>query len=416
MAKVKSARQRAQESVANYQGTIYDAMANEYISDLEQKDYVRKGQAIDDTAKLFAQGIKLADNIYQNKEENVEFEGYVADLEGATGEKFRYEQVSMLDVLSGKNEFKDIFQEKMSLGGESLTKGQIEARAKLLDPETIDRSLSSGWKYGDETRALSGTQKIGYKAGALMDPEVANKVGKMIYEGQGFQAWSTRMKVLDEVMQSEQNKIYGWFDEDEQKKFYQQKDIYEAETSTESQKEAASEELMKMFKSVSKADEDGNRRIQWDDIKGFIEKAESKTRYDIGKNLDDDGKLLSYDIGPYQINSNWIMQGDGSFELTEDKTPYALYDNINEYLDSITDFETFEDTSFYGEREGFYDKTLSANPFKNIDWADLRGDRSIFKKYRNQDVIDPFETDEEGNKRKEALLEAGLINEYWEVY
>tara|TARA_Y100000361_G_scaffold91633_1_gene81700 strand:- start:193 stop:1443 length:1251 start_codon:yes stop_codon:yes gene_type:complete len=416
MAKVKSARQRAQESVANYQGTIYDAMANEYISNLEQKDYVRKGQAIDDTAKLFAQGIKLADNIYQNKEENVEFEGYVADLEGATGEKFRYEQVSMLDVLSGKNEFKDIFQEKMSLGGESLTKGQIEARAKLLDPETIDRSLSSGWKYGDETRALSGTQKIGYKAGALMDPEVANKVGKMIYEGQGFQAWSTRMKVLDEVMQSEQNKIYGWFDEDEQKKFYQQKDIYEAETSTESQKEAASEELMKMFKSVSKADEDGNRRIQWDDIKGFIEKAESKTRYDIGKNLDDDGKLLSYDIGPYQINSNWIMQGDGSFELTEDKTPYALYDNINEYLDSITDFETFEDTSFYGEREGFYDKTLSANPFKNIDWADLRGDRSIFKKYRNQDVIDPFETDEEGNKRKEALLEAGLINEYWEVY
>lgn len=416
MAKVKSARQRAQESVANYQGTIYDAMANEYISNLEQKDYVRKGQAIDDTTKLFAQGIKLADNIYQNKEENVEFEGYVADLEGATGEKFRYEQVSMLDVLSGKNEFKDIFQEKMSLGGESLTKGQIEARAKLLDPETIDRSLSSGWKYGDETRALSGTQKIGYKAGALMDPEVADKVGKMIYEGQGFQAWSTRMKVLDAVMESEQNKIYGWFDEDEQKKFYQQKDIYEAETSTEAQKEAASEELMKMFKSVSKADEQGNRRIQWDDIKGFIEKAESKTRYDIGKNLDDDGKLLSYDIGPYQINSNWIMQGDGSFELTEDKTPYALYDNINEYLDSITDFETFEDTSFYGEREGFYDKTLSANPFKNIDWADLRGDRSIFKKYRNQDVIDPFETDEEGNKRKEALLEAGLINEYWEVY
>jgi len=416
MAKVKSARRRAQESVANYQGTMYDAMANEYISNLEQQDYVRKGKAINDTTQLLTQGLKLVDNIYKNKEENVEFEGYVADLEGASGQKFKYEQVSMLDVLSGKNEFGDMFQEKMSLGGESLTKGQIEARAKLLDPETIDRSLSSGWKYGDETRALSGTQKIGYKAGALMDPEVADKVGKMIYEGQGFQAWSTRMKVLDEIMQSEQNKEFGWFDKDEQKKFYQQKDIYEAETSTDAQKEAASDELMKMFKSVSKADEQGSRKIQWDDIKSFIEKAESETRYDIGENVDDDGKLLSYDIGPYQINSNWIMQGDGTFELTKDKTPYALYDNINEYLDTVTDFETFEDTSFYGEREGFYDKTFSANPLKNIDWADLKGDRSIFKKYRNEDVIDPFKTDEEGNKRKEALLKAGLINEYWEVY
>tara|TARA_X000000368_G_C23057858_1_gene724890 strand:- start:7541 stop:8791 length:1251 start_codon:yes stop_codon:yes gene_type:complete len=416
MAKVKSARRRAQESIANYQGTMYDAMANEYIANLEQEDFVRKGQVIDDTTNLLLQGIKLGSNVYQNKVERGEFEGYVADLEGATGQKFKYEQVSMLDVLSGKNEFGDMFQEKMSLGGESLTKGQIEARAKLLDPETIDKSLSSGWKYGDETRALSGTQKIGYKAGALMDPEVANKVGKMIYEGQGFQAWSTRMKVLDEVMQSEQNKEFGWFDKEEQKKFYQQKDIYEAETSTDAQKEAASDELMKMFKSVSKADEQGSRKIQWDNIKSFIEKAESETRYDIGENLDDDGRLLSYDIGPYQINSNWIMQGDGTFELTADKTPYALYDNINEYLDTVTDFETFEDTSFYGEREGFYDKTLSANPLKNIDWADLKGDRSIFKKYRNEDVIDPFETDEEGNKRKEALLKAGLINEYWEVY
>ena len=415
MAKVKSARRRAQESIANYQGTMYDAMANEYISNLEQEDYVRKGQNISDTTKLVAQAGKLIDNFYKQKEENVEFEGYVADLEGATGEKFKYEHASFLDVLSGKNKFGEMFQEKMTFGGEKVTRGQIEARAKLLDPETIDRSLSSGWKYGDETKALAGTQKIGYKAGALMDREVSNTVGKMIYEGQGFQAWSTRMAVLDDLMQSEQNAVNNWFDKDEQKLFYLQKDIYEAETSTEAQKDAASDELMKMYKSVSEEVE-GTRRVEWDDIKSFIEARESETDYDIGKNYTDDGKLASYDIGPYQINTNWIMQGDGSFELTQDKTPYALYDNINEYLDTITDFETFEDSSFFGEREGFYDKTLSANPLKNIDWADLKGDRSIFKKYRNEEVIDPFETDEEGNKRKEALLKAGLINEYWEVY
>lgn len=424
--RVKSAYMRAAQHAGKYQKSLYDAIASSYEGQQQVQGIALKDKAFQQNIALGGQLLQLGQSIKDKRDYNKEMETYVGEVEKQTGTPLIYERTSLLDVLSGKDDLKNLFEEKFRFGDEELTKGQIEARAMMSmhDEDYEYKGEASGWEYGTETRGLAGSQRIGYKYGSLMDEETASAVGEKIYDKTGFSSWSTKLKVLGDIMESDANlKTEGfdrgrWFNPEERDAYKQQKKIYESEGSTEKQKELAAEKLEDMYSLV-------NERMNWEDVKGFIRKRESSTPYDVNKNLDKSGKITSYDIGPYQINSRWVEEGEGSFQFTEEGGPYALYDDINKYLDEqVVNMAVVEPNYNFGKREGFYSPDMNEkNPLKrfgsavkNIDWDDLVGKDSIFRKYRNQAPIDPFAGDDEHTKRFDSLSKAGLINEYWEIY
>lgn len=424
---------RAAEAAGEFQTSLYDAMSFEDDAKLRANMTELKQNTRQQNRNTAMQMLQLVDNITNEQEEKREFESAVAEYEKGTNTKMNYQSTSFLDALSGKGTFKDYLSGNvdMKFGGKSVSRAEIEAyklqRDAMAPEDKVDLGKSSGWKFGQNTIAIPGSQRQGFELAELMDPETASVVGEMIYNkdtgGQGLEAWSTKREVLSDLMNSKENLNMQWFDKNEISDFNTQKAIFENKGTSDINKKKASDKIQKYYAMVQPG------RVEWDDLKGFIEDRESETPYDVFVNQKEKGNVNSggMDIGPYQINSKFVLSGEGTWEKQappkgqedmawEDRIDYKLYSDINAYLsDRVKNYKVQHDNSYYGNRKGFITKD-------GIDWSDLFGhdedgkSNSIFKKYRNKEDLNPFQESDKDMKRKQALMKAGLINENWETF
>jgi|TARA_R110002110_G_scaffold76302_2_gene201108 hypothetical protein len=424
---------RAAQAAGEFQTSLYDAMSFEDDALTTAKAWELKKDAKTENRNTGMQMLQLADNVINEQEEKREFEDAVAEYEVGTGTRLNYQSTSFLDALSGKGTFKDYLSGNvdMKAGGNTITRAEIEAyklkRDAIAPEDKVNLGEASGWKFGQNTIAIPGSQRQGFELAELMNPESASIVGEMIYNkdtgGQGLEAWSTKREVLSDLMNSEENTNMQWFSKEEISDFNTQRAIFENEGTSDRNKKKASDKIQKYYAMVQPG------RVEWDDLKGFIAARESKTPYDIYKNQKELGNVNSggFDIGLYQINSKFVLSGEGTWEKQaapkgqedmawEDRIDYKLYSDINAYLsDRVKNYKVQHDTSYYGNRKGFITKD-------GIDWSDLFGhdeegkSNSIFKKYRNREDLNPYQESDKDMKRKQALMDAGLINENWETF
>ena len=183
---------QAAMAAGKYQKSLYDAIASSYEGQQQVQGIALKDKAFQQNIALGGQLLQLGQSIKDKRDYNKEMETYVGEVEKQTGTPLIYERTSLLDVLSGKDDLKNLFEEKFRFGDEELTKGQIEARAMMSmhDEDYEYKGEASGWEYGTETRGLAGSQRIGYKYGSLMDEETGSAVGEKIYHKTGFYSWS----------------------------------------------------------------------------------------------------------------------------------------------------------------------------------------------------------------------------------
>ena len=153
-------------------------------------------------------------------------------------------------------------------------------------------------------------------------------------------------------------------------------------------KRKANQELQQIYSQIS-------QKYSWDEIKGEIAQAESGNNpYAI--NVNEKGR--GFDIGKYQINSRYIVGGEGSYELNADGTPSQMFADIKQILDKgLVGVEVEQKSSYTGKKPGF-------------DMGDVFGKDSIFNK---EDEIDYGFEDK---NIYETLYDNNLIDENWNMY
>ena len=110
--RVKSAYMRAAKHAGKYQKSLYDAIASSYEGQQQVQGIALKDKAFQQNIALGGQLLQLGQSIKDKRDYNKEMETYVGEVEKQTGTPLIYERTSLLDVLSGKDDLKNLFEEK----------------------------------------------------------------------------------------------------------------------------------------------------------------------------------------------------------------------------------------------------------------------------------------------------------------
>ena len=452
---IKSNYMRAAEAEGQYQKSVYDALGF--------RDELKYGEARleedanitqswkDAAAELLVTG-QYAINALEDRKKT---EQGVANLESITGKTLNFQKVSFLDVLSGKNEWENLWDKKYLFGGEEYTEPEIMAYSELSDKQKEQIKFKpSQWKYGQESLPVADSQREGLQLSAVGTEEIGYQVGGRIYggsrftgeqfegldlKGRGLGEWSSAGLVYEDYWKGQfateedrllfeetadiilgdtaKRRTYTNLEDQledelgidmkemnityaELKEFKANRDVLNDELSTEKQKIEATKRLNKIYRNFSD-------KVMWDEIAPYVKDREGI--YDSNTNtwaVRKNKKELGFDLGPYQINTGWVLPNrlGGRWEKTDEGGNYKLYDMVNSYLDTVVDMEPPKtDNRFYGERPEF-------------DPGDIFGEDTIFNKYRNQEQVNPFVGDEEAEQRKQDLMEQGIIDEYYNVF
>ena len=184
---IKSNYMRAAEAEGQYQKSVYDALGF--------RDELKYGEARleedanitqswkDAAAELLVTG-QYAINALEDRKKT---EQGVANLESITGKTLNFQKVSFLDVLSGKNEWENLWDKKYLFGGEEYTEPEIMAYSELSDKQKEQIKFKpSQWKYGQESLPVADSQREGLQLSAVGTEEIGYQVGGRIYGGSRF--------------------------------------------------------------------------------------------------------------------------------------------------------------------------------------------------------------------------------------
>jgi hypothetical protein len=409
---IKSSYVRASESMANYKASMYDVMTQGKIGEMQLQSMEDKANQNQRLLEASAEVVNYFEGRNQRMANRELVEKGVAIAENNLKLKVNYDKVTLKDVLEKKSKLTEVGTETFKFGNRTFTEAQLIALAKTHEknemaylagedvPEPAPISDTSGWTYEQgETKAIEGTSPMSFKIANAMTEENAFNAAEDIYDlggnrnednfTGGIYQWSARNAIVNAMWEDNPN-ITG-LSEDEYEDFQNLSKISLSDVSSDVEKKNANKKLKEYYMKVS----DKN---SWAQIAPYVRTAESSdNQYAINKNKEGRG----FDIGPYQINTRWILDGPDSYKFNADgETLYSAWSAVNDSLQS--GLENYEapviPSENFGKKEGF-------------DMGDLFGDKSIFNKYENQETINPF-----GDERYKVLQDYGIIDENWNLY
>lgn len=408
---IKSSYVRASESMANYKASMYDVMTQGEIGKMQL-------QSMEDDAnrkqRLYEAGGEVI-NWFEGRNDRLKnrelVEKGVAIAESNLDVRVNYDKVTLDDVLQKKSKLVDVGNQTWKFGNRSFTSAQLIALAKTHEKNEMaylagedvpepNQITGSGWTFeSGETKAMTGTSSMSFKVANAMTEENAYNAAEDIYDlggnrnednfSGGIYQWSARNSIVNAMYEA--NPDSTTFTPDEYEDFKNASKISLSKMTSKEEKDSANKKLKKYYMRVT-------NNNSWKQISSFVRTAESSdNQYAINKNSEGKG----FDIGPYQINTRWIMDGADSYKFGADgETLYSAWTAVDDSLKAgLENFETPEIPSEnYGNKEGF-------------DMGDLFGDKSIFNKYDKQENMNPF-----GDERYQLLQDYGIIDENWNLY
>jgi hypothetical protein len=407
---IKSSYVRASEAMGQYKSSMYNAVTQEKIGEMQKEETTQEANAIQRGLEFGGEIITYLEARNQEKKDMRLIEKGVAVAEANTKVRVNYDKVTLADILNKDGKLTDLGRETWRFGNKTFDAAQMIALAKTHDqnemkfltgedvPEPASLANSSGWTFkSGETSALSGTSSMGYKLGAAMDEESAYLAANSIYDlggskssqSHGIYQWSARGAIVDSLFTAEGERS-GLTNED-YKNFTRLKGIVNNDISTEEEKKKANTKLKPFYAKVTENN-------SWKQIAPHVRTAESSDEpYTINRNESGRG----FDIGPYQINTRWIMEGDNSYQIGGDGVSlYEAWSQVDKDLKSgLAGYEAPETPlPYFGKKEGF-------------DMGDIFGDNSMRNKDDSLDNMNPF-----GDPRYQKLLDYGIIDKNWNVF
>tara|TARA_B100002019_G_scaffold172642_1_gene149227 strand:- start:1944 stop:3182 length:1239 start_codon:yes stop_codon:yes gene_type:complete len=401
---IKSAAERLAISKAAYKSKSYDIAAQQGLLKLGINNLNQREQARQNFLAFSGQFINYLDKLNQYNQDNKIIEDGIAQAEVNLGIKVNYQRVGFDDVLRGDAKIKDLGKETFLFGNKEYSRAQLKALGRTVqenemailageDVEPVDLSGASGWTFAEgESKAIVNSSKDSLKLGVALNELVNEEAAKKIYEDYGgIKQWSTAAKVVENLLNKDPDlAVYGKNNQrvNLKERFTTLRDTINNELNSDVVKRKANEELQQIYSQIS-------QKYSWDEIKGEIAQAESGNNpYAI--NINEDGR--GFDVGKYQINSRYLVGGEGSYELNADGTPSQMFADIQQILDKgLVGVEVEQKSSYTGKKPGF-------------DMGDLVGKDSIFNKEVEIDY--GFED----KNIYETLYDNNLIDENWNMY
>tara|TARA_Y100001937_G_scaffold89224_1_gene120626 strand:- start:13274 stop:14512 length:1239 start_codon:yes stop_codon:yes gene_type:complete len=402
--KIKTAAENLVISKGEYKATSYDLMGQRGLLKLGINSLNQREQARQNFLGFSGAFINYLDKLNNYNKENKIIEDGIAQAEVNLKTKVNYQRVGFDDVLRGDAKLKDLGEQSFLFGNVEYTRAQLKALGRTVqenemailageDVEPIDLSGSSGFTFAQgESEVLANSSKDSLRLGVALNEQVNEETAKYIYEKQGgIKQWSTAAKVVENLLNKNPDlAVYG---KDNQRvnlkeRFTTLRDTVNNKLNSDAVIRKANEELQDMYAQISQV-------YSWDEIKGEIAQAESSDNpYAI--NINKEGR--GFDVGKYQINSRYLIGGEGSYELNADGTPSQMFQDIKEIIDrGLGDVKIEPKDNFTGRMIG-------------PDIGDLIGKNSIFNK--EEEIDYGFED----KNIYEALYDNNLIDENWNMY
>ena len=402
--KIKTAAENLVISKGEYKATSYDLMGQRGLLKLGINSLNQREQARQNFLGFSGAFINYLDKLNNYNKENKIIEDGIAQAEVNLKTKVNYQRVGFDDVLRGDAKLKDLGEQSFLFGNVEYTRAQLKALGRTVqenemailageDVEPIDLSGSSGFTFAQgESKVLANSSKDSLRLGVALNEQVNEETAKYIYEKQGgIKQWSTAAKVVENLLNKNPDlAVYG---KDNQRvnlkeRFTTLRDTVNNKLNSDAVIRKANQELQDMYAQISQV-------YSWDEIKGEIAQAESSDNpYAI--NINKEGR--GFDVGKYQINSRYLIGGEGSYELNADGTPSQMFQDIKEIIDrGLGDVKIEPKDNFTGRMIG-------------PDIGDLIGKNSIFNK--EEEIDYGFED----KNIYEALYDNNLIDENWNMY
>lgn len=180
MAKLKSSYTRAAEAMGSYKGSMYSAMAEQDIGNIKSKSILDKVNRQQELLNLAAEGVRTAEIMSGERENEAEIVSGVAMAEKQTGETVDYNKTTFKDFLKGDARFRDVGKETYKFGDTEYTGNDLQAihksgltnkfesylaknpdgQEELISPYN-PKAKTSGWTYGQQTRDYGNVNSAG---------------------------------------------------------------------------------------------------------------------------------------------------------------------------------------------------------------------------------------------------------------
>ncbi len=401
---IKSSLEKLTLTKGQYKAKSYDMAGQRGLLKLGIGNLNMREQARQNFLGFTGAFINYLDKLNNYTQDNKIIEDGIAQAEVNLGLKVNYQRVGFDDVLKGDAKIRDLGKETFLFGNKEFSRAQLKALGRTVqenemaiiageDVDPIDLSGSSGFTFSQgESEALANSSKDSLRFGIALNELVNEEAAKYIYEKHGgIKQWSTAAKVVESLLNK--NPDLAVFGKNNQRvnlkeRFTTLRDTVNNDLNSEAVKRKANQELQQLYSQISQV-------YSWDDIKGEIAQAESGNNpYAI--NVNEKGR--GFDVGKYQINSRYIVGGEGSYELNADGTPSQMFADIQQILDKgLVGVEIKQKDTFTGKKPGF-------------DMGDLVGKNSIFNK--EEEIDYGFED----KNIYETLYDNNLIDENWNMY
>jgi hypothetical protein len=410
--KIKSSRENLILNQGQYQSYGYNLSGIEGLKTIGINALDARENARQRFLDFSGQFITYLDKLKNFQKDEAIIEKGVAQAEINLGVPVNYQKVNFDDVFRGDAKITELGKETFTFGNKSFTRAQLKALGRTVeenenkallgeDVPPVDLSASSGWTFKQgETEAILGSSEDALKLGIVFQDEVQEAIGKILWEDNGIQHWSTRQEVVSDLFKNnEKLKNLKTTDGVLLGTLYEENlERYNNELHSDTVRNKASENIQTIYKTVK-------NQLSWDEIKNTIAKYESENaggKYAVGmQNKEGAG----FDLGKYQINTRYLVGGEGSFEMNADNQTYAtLFKSIDTVLtDALVGSKVEapeQKPNYLGNKEG-------------LDLGDIFGNNSFFNQKNNDTTIDyVFEDKNIYN----TLFKNKLIDENWNIY
>jgi len=401
---IKSSLENLTLSKGEYKGMGYNIAGQQGLLKLGIGNLNMREQARQNFLSFTGAFINYLDKLNNYNQDNKIIEDGIAQAEVNLGTKVNYQRVGFDDVLKGDAKIRELGKETFLFGNKQYSRAQLKALGRTVqenemailageDIDPIDLSGSSGFTFAQgESEVLANSSKNSLRLGVALNEQVNEEAAKKIYENYGgIKQWSTAAKVVENLLNKKPD--LAFFGENNQtvnvkERFTTLRDTVNNDLNSDVVKRKANQELQKLYSQISQI-------YSWDEIKSEIAQAESGNNpYAI--NINEEGR--GFDVGKYQINSRYLVGGEGSYQLNADGTPSQMFADIKQILDKgLVGVEVEQKSSYTGKKPGF-------------DMGDLVGKDSIFNKEKEIDY--GFED----KNIYETLYDNNLIDENWNMY
>ena len=401
---IKSSLENLTLSKGQYKGMGYNIAGQQGLLKLVIANLNMREQARQNFLGFTGAFINYLDKLNNYNKDNKIIEDGIAQAEVNLGTKVNYQRVGFDDVFKGDAKIRELGKETFLFGNKQYSRAQLKALGRTVqenemailageDIDPIDLSGSSGFTFAQgESEVLANSSKDSLRLGVALNEQVNEETAKYIYEQQGgIKQWSTAAKVVQNLLDKDPDlAVFGKNNQrvNVKERFTTLRDTVNNDLNSDVVKRKANQELQQIYSQIS-------QKYSWDDIKGEIAQAESSNNpYAI--NINEEGR--GFDVGKYQINSRYLVGGEGSYKLNADGTPSQMFADIQQILDKgLIGVEVEQKSSYTGKKPGF-------------DMGDLVGKDSIFNKEKEIDY--GFED----KNIYETLYDNNLIDENWNMY